>query len=198
MKFKYIIGVIPALMLLINVCKARGDTTQNELYNKEYNWHITLPESFKRISNEDFGKLQENGTKMIEKTVDGKIENHATPIFVFKADQLDYFESNSQPFDPSVDGDHEAMNKALNNILYKTMAQQIPHAEIDSATTAETIDKRVFKRFSIAVTLPNKVVMHMLMYNKLFDKKELTISIVYVDPVKGNKLLTAWRNSKFE
>jgi hypothetical protein len=196
-KVRNIITISSALLLLVNICKAQGDTTKNELYNKEYNWHITLPESFKRISTEDFAQMQQKGAEAMEKTLNGKIENHSKPIFVFKADQLHYFESNSQPFDPA-DGDHEALNKEVDGILYKTMAQQIPNSVIDSATTKETIDKLVFQRFSLAITLPNKIVMHMLMFNRLFDRKELTIVIVYVDPVKGNKLLTSLRNSRFE
>ena len=126
------------------------------------------------------------------------IVNHSKPIFVFKADQAHYFESNSQPFDPAVDGDFMETSKAVDDILYKTMASQMPSAKIDSATTTEDIDNRKFQKFSMEITLPNQIVLHMLMYNRLFDKKELTIAILYVDKAKGDAIISALRNSKFE
>lgn len=39
--------------------------------------------------------------------------------------------------------------------------------------------------------------MNVLMYSRLFDKKEFTVNIMYVDNKKGQLMLEAWKKSKF-
>ncbi len=35
------------------------------------------------------------------------------------------------------------------------------------------------------------------MFSRLFNKKEFSVNIMYVDAKKGAQMLDAWRNSKF-
>jgi hypothetical protein len=199
-KLKYKATIVLALISFINICKAQSDTTQNELYDKEFNWRIKIPSTFKRLdlTDDDFTKLQQRGKGIVEKSVKGKLENHAKTIYLLKADRIHYFESNSLPYNPAIDGNYLAGCKQTDKILYRSMSSQVHGAKIDSASSTETIDKLTFQKFSMLVTLPNNKVLTMLMYNRLFGKKELTVNIVYTDKTKGDLLLTAWRNSKFE
>ncbi|MDB4921352.1 hypothetical protein [Mucilaginibacter sp.] len=186
------------LLFFENICFGQIGTSKNEVFNKEFNWHITIPNNFKSLSADDYTKLQQKGVNAMEKTTDSKIENNSTPIFAFRADQLHYFESNSQPFDTIKDGNYAEVSKEVYNILFETFKQQMPSAKLDSSLSTEIIDKLTFIRLNILITLPNKVVINMLMYNRLFDKKELTVTMMFVDKDKGDMLLNAWRNSRFE
>jgi hypothetical protein len=73
----------------------------------------------------------------------------------------------------------------------------MPGMQIDTTISTETIDKLVFQRLNVRIKLDSKNSMNLFLYNRLFGKKELTISIMYVDSTKGAALLNAWRHSTF-
>lgn len=196
---KYSLLIICSWLLFIPLCHAQVDTTKHEFYFRQFNWHVTIPPNFKSLTQEELTEVQEKGRVAMEKTTNQSIVNHSVPIFSFKSDQLHYFTSNSQPFDTSVDGDFKTVCKQVDDIVYNTLSQQLPQGtKVDSTLTTETVDKLNFQCIKLIATLPNKVKLNLLMYNRLFDKVELTVTIMYVDEDKGTQLLNAWRNSKFE
>ena len=187
--------VFLCLVLLIQSC---GQVSpKKEIYNKEFNWTITIPENFDTVSAEQWAKIQNRGVDAIEKTYDAKIQNNTKTIFVFKNGQLNYFESNYQPFDSSTDGNYLESCKKVNEQLYKTFVTQIPNVRLDTSTSTQIIDHLVFQTSKIIVTYPNKMVMNVLMYSRLFDTREFSVNIMYIDSVKGHSMLKSWENSRF-
>jgi hypothetical protein len=175
-----------------------GQTTpKKEIYNKDFNWTITIPENFENVSAEEWAKMQNKGADAIEKTYNEEVVNQAKTIFVFKSDQLNYFESNYQPFDTAIDGDYLESCKNVNNMLYETFITQMPDIKIDSTSTVEKIDNLEFQTFKMKIEYPNKMTMNVLMFSRLFDKKEFTVNIMYVDKKKGEQMLDSWKKSKF-
>jgi len=188
--------VLLCLTILIQGC-AGQTTPKKEIYNKDFKWTITIPENFENVSTEQWNKMQNKGADAIEKTYDEKVENRAKTIFVFKSDQMNYFESNYQPFDTATYGNYLKSCKNVGDILYQTFVAQMPGTKVDTTYTTEKIDHLVFQIFNIAVTYPNKMVLNVLMFSRLFDKREFTVNIMYVDKLKGVKMLDSWRKSKF-
>jgi hypothetical protein len=172
-------------------------TPKKEIYNKEFNWKITIPENFQNVSVEEWTELQNKGADAIEKTYDEKVINRAKTIFVFKSDEFNYFESNYQPFDISIDGDYIESCKNVNDVLYETFKSQMPNIKIDTTRVVEKIDDLEFQTFKMKIVYPNKMVLNVIMYSKLFDKKEFTVNIMFVDNKKGQLMLEAWKKSKF-
>ncbi len=192
-RLKYLLLYLTNIVLSCN-----GQTTpKNEIYNQDFNWTITIPENFKKVSAEEWANMQNKGADAIEKTYDEKITNRAKTIFVFKSDQLNYFESNYQPFDIATDGDYLESCKNVNYMLYETFKTQIPDIKIDSITSIEKIDNLEFQTFQLKVEYPNKMTMNVLMFSRLFDKKEFSVNIMYVDNKKGQQMLDSWKKSKF-
>jgi len=184
------------LTIIFQSCN--GQTTpKKEIYNKDFNWTITIPENFQNVSAEEWEKMQNKGADAIEKTYDEEVINQSKTIFVFKNDQLNYFESNYQPFDTAIDGDYFESCKNVNNMLYETFITQLPDIKIDSVSTIEKIDNLEFQLFKMKVEYPNKMVLNVLMYSRLFDKKEFSVNIMYVDNNKGKQMLESWKKSKF-
>src|SRR5690606_1788507 len=146
---------------------------------------------------EEWAKMQNKGADAIEKTYNEEVVNQAKTIFVFKSDQLNYFESNYQPFDTAIDGDYLESCKNVNNMLYETFITQMPDIKIDSTSTVEKIDNLEFQTFKMKIEYPNKMTMNVLMFSRLFDKKEFTVNIMYVDKKKGEQMLDSWKKSKF-
>lgn len=192
-KLKYfLIG----LTIIFQSCN--GQTApKKEIYNKDFNWTITIPENFENVSTEEWAKMQNKGADAIEKTYNEEVVNQAKTIFVFKSDQLNYFESNYQPFDTAIDGDYLESCKNINNILYETFMTQMPGIKIDSTATVEKIDNIEFQTFKMKIEYPNKMVLNAILYSRLFDKKEFSVNIMYVDNKKGEQMLDSWKKSKF-
>lgn len=170
---------------------------KSELYNKEFNWTITIPEDFENVSVKEWKKMQNRGAQAIEQTINEEVINESKTIFVFKSDQLNYFESSYETFDISTDGDYLTACKSVIEVLYQTFINQMPGISIDTSSTVETIDNLQFQCFKLKVLYPNNVTLNALMYCRLFDKQDLTVNIIYVDPKKGKAMLDAWKKSKF-
>lgn len=184
------------LIVIFQSCNGQK-TTKQEIHNKDFNWTITIPENFENVSNADWEKMQNKGADAIEKTYESEVINQSKTIFVFKSDQLNYFESNHQPFDPSVDGDYLKSCKAVDEVLYETFKAQLPGIKIDTTRTVEEIDNLEFQTLKMKVEYPNKMILNLIMFSRLFEKREFTVNIMYVDKLKGQKMLDSWRESKF-
>lgn len=178
-------------------CKQNLKSEARTIYNNEFKWRISIPSGFDTVSAAAWAKMQNRGADAIEKTVGSEIENNSTTIFVFKSDQFNYFESNYQPFDTAKDGNYDDRFKEVNNILYETFATQMKGAQLDSTSYTENIDGLTFKVFNTEIVFPNKMVMKVHMYSRLFDKKEFTVNILTVDEQKEKELQAAWLDSKF-
>ena len=192
-RVKYFIIV---LIVTFQICKGQTNP-QREIYNRDFNWTITIPEKFDTVSGEQWAKIQNRGADAIEKTYNEKVDNRAKTIFVFKSDQLNYFESNYQPFDIATDGDYLESCKAINEMLYQTFVTQMDGIKIDTTSSIEKIDNLEFQTLKMKVVYPNKMVLNVFMFSRLFGKKELSVNIMYVDKAKGDLMLTAWQQSKF-
>lgn len=184
------------LILFFQNCDGQK-TAKQEIHNKDFNWTITIPENFENVNSADWAKMQNKGADAIEKTYEGEVINQSKTIFVFKSDQLNYFESNHQPFDPSVDGDYLESCKAVGEVLYETFKAQMPGVKIDTTRMVEKVDNLEFQTLIMQVEYPNKMVLNLVMFSRLFDKREFAVNIMYVDKLKGQKMLDAWRQSRF-
>ena len=171
---------------------------QKQFYSKDFKWRIDVPENFTSVSSQEWIKLQNKGNEAIEKTYNTKIENNTKTIFVFKSDKFNYFESNFQPFDIEVNGDYLQSCKNVNEILYETFKTQIQGAKIDTLTSKEIISNLTFQVFKIKIIYPNNMILHCEMYSRLFDKKEFSVNIMFVDEKKGRLMSETWKNSVFE
>ena len=187
-----------ALAISLQSCN-RLSNSEKVVYNEDFNWTITIPKNFENVGSKEWGKMKIKGADAIEKTFGEEIDiNQANTIFVFKSDQLNFFESNYQTFDPDIDGDYVESCINLNDMLYETFKAQIPGVKIDTTRTIENIDSLEFQTFKLKIEYPNKMVMNLLTFSRLFDKKELTVGIMYIDEAKGKQMLDSWMKSKFK
>src|SRR4051794_14185308 len=87
------------ILTILYSCIGQSNSKKKEIFNKDFDWKIVIPEDFETVTAEEWAKFQNRGAEAIEQTYDEKIENYAKTIFVFRNDQFNYFESNYQPFD---------------------------------------------------------------------------------------------------
>jgi hypothetical protein len=181
----------------VQFCAAQT-APKKEYYSKDFNWRITIPENFQTIDSAEWARMERKGAAVMDKANNTKVENHAITLFQFKTDQMNHFNCSYQPFNPAVDGNYLETKQAINNMLYKTLTTQLQGVKVDTAMSLEKISNLEFHTFTATVTYPNKMILHMLMYYRLFDKKEFAINIFYKDEEKGQQMLNAWKSSIFE
>jgi len=193
-------GRIALFLLLYQTTISYGQSSSDArmFHNNDFNWSIPIPKGFEKVADSSWAKMQDKGAAAIESTYDAKVDNQAKTIFVFKSDQFNYFESNYQPFDTAKDGNYQDVYKNVNDILYGTLKAQMPTAQLDSSYGRENVGGKDFNVFSLDAHINPQFTLHILMYSRLFGKKEFSVNIMYVDPEKGKALLEAWRSSSFD
>lgn len=186
------------VLVCLASCKGQPKSEKKTVYNKDFKWTISIPAGFDTVSAENWVKMQNRGAEAIEDTYGEKVENNSKTIFVFKKDQFNYFESNYQHFDPATDGDYADAFKEVNKVIYGTFEAQMKGAKLDSSSSKQTISGLEFYTFKVVITIPDKMVMCLQMFSRLFDKKEFTVNIMTVDKQKEKELLDSWLSSKFD
>lgn len=191
-----IYAFLVTILLLFQNCS--GQKTDTKFYDKDFKWSIQIPKDFTKVSAKEWAEKQQKGENALEKTTGEEVINEAKTIFVFKTDDMNYFEANYQPFDVDIDGDYRENNRNVNHALYQTFKDNIPNARIDTLSSTEKIDNLFFYKRETKIYLPNNQILDIIMYNRLFDKKEFTVNIMFMDPKRGKEMIDAWKNSKFE
>lgn len=190
--------LITILLLQLSLYSCFGQTKAKTIYNEDFKWTITIPENFINVSPQDWEKVQDRGIEAIEETFGEQVINQAKTIFVYKNADFNMIESNYQPFDVEVDGNYIESCQGVNEIIYDTFKAQMPNIKIDSISSVEKISNLDFQAFKVKINFPNGIVMHSILYSRLFTNREFSVNITYIDPEEGKKMIEAWTESKFE
>ncbi|GAA5098554.1 hypothetical protein GCM10023210_34840 [Chryseobacterium ginsengisoli] len=191
---KSIFSILFSLFICFNIYAQNSGT---EFYSPDFKWKIQIPEGFEKVNSEEWAKMQGKGEQALEKTVGQDVINHSKTIFIVKSGNFNYLETNYQPFDTKTDGNYEEANKFVNDIVYKSFKENMPDAKITNTTTKEKINNLIFYKSSFKILMPNNMTMEMIMFSRLFGKKEFTLNIMFMDPEKGEEMLNVWKNSTF-
>lgn len=186
------------LTILFTNCEGFNNSKARLSYIDDFKWTLEIPENFSRVSKDKWNEIVEVGKLGVEKSFDTEIVNEATTIFIYKNGEFNTYESNYQPFNIETDGDYIESNNFVNIIMYQTFESQIPNAKMDSISSTQNIDGLEFHRFDININFPNGTIMKTIGFSRLFEKKELTINITYIDEKIGKKMMKSFENSKFE
>ena len=185
------------ISLLVQVCMAQVVPKQ-KFFDESLKWSITIPEGFESVPAKEWSKIQNRGAQAIEDTYEEEVINLTEIIFVFRAGQFNIFESNTQPFDEELFENYEAACAETYSIVYETFTAQMPDAQVDTLTSTEVIDNLEFQKFEVKIQYPNGLVMHIFMFSRLFDDREFTVNLMYIDEEQGEKMMEAWQKSTFK
>lgn len=185
------------LFFLVFGAFSQSDSTETVFTSKEFKWKIVIPKGYRPMDQEEWGKMQKKGLDALEKANDVQIDNRTVTIFVYRKDQVDYLEANWQPMDDDMIKDYEKSRTIVGDAIYNAMRQQIPTANIDSSYSREVIDGLDFTVFTMKVPLPGDRMMRMIMYSRLFGKKEFSFNCIAVRDERLKEILDAFRNSSF-
>jgi len=185
------------ILIVLSITGTAQIEAGKEFSYKQLNWKIIIPQGTTVVSAQESIRLEGKGAEAIEKTYGEKVENNATTIFVVKYDDLNYFEANQQPYDSISEPDYPTYFRGINEMLYETFKKQIPNGTIDTSSSEELIAGLTFQKFRISISLPNNIVIRLIMFSRPFADKEFTVNIMYVDEEKGIRMMNAWKKSSF-
>ena len=184
--------------LLLGFSGVAQTVEKEKLSFPDFNWTITIPEGFERVDDKDWGKIQSRGEAAIEDTYGEEVINQTEVIFVYRSGELNFIEANHQPYDPTLFETYEASCRELYGLLYETFSVQMPDARLDTLISTEVIDGLEFQKFEIVIHYPNDLQLTAFMYNYLFDDRDFSLNIMYVEEPKGQQMLGSWKNCSFK
>ncbi len=189
--------IIPIVVVVFvcNICHAQ----QGRLFTfKEVGWTMTLPPDFELIDSVGNEKMKDRGKEAMEQSNDVTIDMSQTKTLISALkNKYNYFNSTITPYDVKKDGSYEEANRSVKDILYKTFADKMPDASIDSSSTTTIIDGISFEKFRIVLKVGDKLLFNMILLSKLYRNFDFGISYLYLDETTKQEMENILSTSKF-
>lgn len=184
------------LVFAYNICNAQQG---RHFTFKEVGWTITLPPDFDIIDSAGNETMNSKGKKAMEESNDIKIDisEMKTLISALK-NKYNYFNATITPYDVKKEGDYGEAGRAVKNMLYKTFADKMPDAKIDSSSSTTFIDGLSFDKFRIVLKVDDKLLFNMILLSKLYKKFDFGISYLYLDESTKLEMENILSTSKFK
>lgn len=165
----------------------------------EIGWTITIPDGWSVVEKSRSEELQAKGQEAITESTGESFDTSGMRNLVgFQKNQFNLFQSTSEPFDESVDGDWSENNAALRQIILQTYSDQGISTE---ATEIETVSigGLEFEKYTIRImNNEGDMILNQVMYSRLINGLDFGVNINYNEDGLGEEMLKAWRSSKFE
>jgi hypothetical protein len=190
------IFILPVILFLGYTCTAQQ---QQKIYSfKQIGWTVELPADFLVIDSAENTARMERGAKAMEDANDIKADISETITLIGATkNKYNYFNAAIEPFDSKGNISWKTSNQQLKELLYKTFAEKMKDAKIDSASNNEVIDGLSFDKFRITVTIDDKVLFNSFLLSKLYKGYDFGISYLYLDERTKDQIESMLRNSKF-
>ncbi len=183
-------------LILIAGCSSAPKAGKEYTF-KEVGWTLTLPPQFTVIDSAKNEALNQRGKKLIEESNDIKADFSGTRTLITAMKGNNYFNSTITPFDPK-DGDYSTTSKTVKDLIYKTFADKMPDAKIDSSSTPATVGGLQFDKFHIIITMRGKALFNMFLLEKLYKGYDFGISYLYLDEVSKGQIESILNSSRFQ
>ena len=176
-----------------------GKVEGNIYTSQEIGWTIEIPKGWIVTEKAKMKEMNEKGLKALEETIDGPIDvSGLKNLIAFEKNAFNNFQSTSEPFELEYEGEWEANNAAVKDVIYETIQKQ--GIKVDStATKIETIDGLDFHTYTFTIYGPKgNVILKQRMFSRLINGFDFGVNISYNNFRDGTELLELFRNSKFK
>ena len=139
--------------LFVLFVSCNGQIEEDTIYfNKDFNWTIKLPKEYEKMNNSEWNSKVEEGGKALENNNDVIFENQTSPIFIFKINAQNYFESTKMPYNINKNGELKDYLTEYNQIQFNTFKSAKPGLKIDTISTSIKIDNLIFNKSEMIVS----------------------------------------------
>ncbi len=209
MKSIYSIVLMASILILTSSCGGKvdpnkqideGNVENNTYTSQEMGWTIEIPKGWQAISKEESIELKEVGANSVGESMGEKVAvSTAKDLISFKKDNLNTFQSTTEPFESNDKEEWRETNLYVKDILYNAYMDQ-GYKKIDSSkVTIVKIDGVDFLSYSFALYASNgKIVLNQILYSNLRNGHDFAVGILYNNEKDKKTMLNAWLNSTFK
>jgi hypothetical protein len=159
-------------------------------------WTFPRPPDWQTMSQAEIERVSGRGREMIERTLDGEIEDHSTPLLYLEHGPGTRFTSVRQPLQRQ-DGPYPEQQK----VLFEVVAQSYRDAgiPIEVERGSETIDGVEFQRMHVRMLSKDrsKEVAQQYVFDALLGEQSLLVSVTSAHAGDLEAGLAAFRASRF-
>ena len=183
------------LFLTLSVHNLYSQSNDIEIYDEMFKWNFSIPNYFENVSPSEAEKNQTSGKEIIENEIGQEIVNKSIKIYGFKSGNYNQLIVNYQP--TKSDENYSERFKQVSEVLYESIKNKMPNAEITHSYSSEIISSIKFEVFEMNIS-SNNLKMNMKGFSTIIDGKILNVQIGYQDEEKGQALISAFRKSTFK
>ncbi|MEO6358033.1 MAG: hypothetical protein ABIU77_21695 [Ferruginibacter sp.] len=152
-----------------------------KIFVKEVRWNIAIPENFDLVADSVQNKFNKSGAKLLGETNNVTVDVSQTKTLFSTHNENNYLYATITPFSEKTDGSYTESNTTVKKMLFKTFAEKIPAAQLDSSTSTITIDHLQFEKFTLRVSLNKRHILTMCLLYKLYKDYDFGIAYLYMN-----------------
>ena len=164
-------------------------------------WTVKVPNDFKIIDSLTLKQMNSDGEKLAQNAYNTKEKVRAPKTLIgFKKGENNAFICNTILFDTTKDGNWNEHVQFLKELAFKTLqtsTQGIANVEIDTSSSLELIDKKLFDKFNLRIVVPNRKDINMNLFSILRNGYDVGITIVYQDEIVKKRFYNILMKSTF-
>jgi hypothetical protein len=162
--------------------------SSHKYYFKEVGWRIDLPADYIVVGNKAAMQIALNGSKSDPTGLNILLSAGKSSGEMFQAGLSRYSARII---------DFKRVVQAVKDSNYVTLLKTIPGAQLDSSSSAKTIDGKLFDKFHIEIHINGRIIDYFLL-SKLYNGANFEITYVYATDHSRQEIETMLKNSKFD
>lgn len=174
-----------------------GIIESNKYKSEDLGWLMEIPKGWSIISKDKMDKNSEMGMEAVNEIGVEFDYSGLKHLISFKKDQFNSFQSSSEPIELEYEGEWEDNNKAINELVTLTFANQ--GIKIDTSSSKTKIDGLDFEVFHITIFGPKgEVILYQDNYSRYINGFDFGVNMNYNNDKDKETMMQVWRNSKFD
>jgi hypothetical protein len=171
----------------------RGET----YVSPDIGWTIVIPKGWTVVSRDQTDENEKKGAEAIRKSSHEQIDiSRLKHLISFQKDKFNSFMSSSESFPNATPGAFEDNCAVVNKMIYDAYTSQ--GIKSDTASGVEVVHGHKFYMFHATLYgKDGKVILQQLLYSKLINKKDFSVTINYNNEEDKKVMMDAFASSTF-
>jgi hypothetical protein len=187
--------ILVGILFCFQTSFGQADST---LYFKEFGWTVKLPADLKIIDAKITAEQQRKGIKLMESTIDKKIDSTDNVLLISAGrDKVNFFAANYSNSKEITEKNYDSTDKAVKEIFYRALRSNIP-GNMDTASSIIVVDGIQFNKFHVNISINDKTKISTGLITSLLRNYYWSLTYVYTDSGVGREIEKMFMESKFE
>jgi hypothetical protein len=185
-------------MALIFCYQTSFGQTDSTIYFKEFAWTIKLPTDLKIIEPKITAERQKKGIKLVEGTIDKKIDStDIVQLISAGKDKANFFVANYSTSKKATEANYDSTDNAIKQIYFKTLRSNIA-GNFDTLSTIVLLDGIKFKKYQDNLNISEGIKIFTWVMTAFYKNYFLSITAIYTDLKIGDEISNMLLTSTFD